>query len=219
MHCARPYCSILPTLLYIILFPKCPCSKPWRGFSVQWEWPHPPWSGSFFLLWHKSYHTHPFLEHSKLFSTFPGSSDGEYACNAGDPSSIPGLGRSGEGIGYPLQYSWVFLVAQLVKNLLAMQETWVRSLGWEDPLKGRTVTHSSILAWKIPWTTVHGVAKSWTQLSDFHFHSQPYSRWCLFFPKKYSHPTAQQPCRLPLLLFITVSTQVSLPERGSPWLS
>ena len=152
---------------------------------------------------------------------FPDSSVGkESTCNAGDPSLIPGSGRStGEGIGYPLQYSWVFLVAQLVKNLLAMQETWVRSLGWEDPLKGRTVTHSSILAWKIPWTTVHGVAKSWTQLSDFHFHSQPYSHWCLFFPKKYSHPTAQQPCRLPLLLFITVSTQVSLPERGSPWLS
>ena len=53
---------------------------------------------------------------------------------AGDPGSIPGSGRSvGEGIGYPLQYSWAFLVAQLVKNLLAMWETWVRSLGWEDP--------------------------------------------------------------------------------------
>ena len=50
----------------------------------------------------------------------------ESACNAGDPSSIPGLGRSaGEGIGYPLQYSWASLVAQLVKNLSAMWETWV----------------------------------------------------------------------------------------------
>ena len=48
---------------------------------------------------------------------------------------IPGLGRSfGEDIGYPLQFSWASLVAQLVKNLPAMQETWVRSLGWEDPL-------------------------------------------------------------------------------------
>ena len=59
----------------------------------------------------------------------------ESACNAGDPGLIPGLGRStGEGIGYPLQYSWAFLVAQLVKNLPAMWDTWVQSLGWEDPL-------------------------------------------------------------------------------------
>ena len=65
----------------------------------------------------------------------------------------PGLGRSaGEGIGYPLWYSWVSLVAQLVKNSPVMQEIWVRSLGWEDPLeKGKTI-HSSILAWRIPWT-------------------------------------------------------------------
>ena len=68
---------------------------------------------------------------------FPHSSLGkESACNVGDPSSIPGLGRSaGEGIGYPLQYSWASLVAQLVKNPPAMWETWVGSLGWEDPLE------------------------------------------------------------------------------------
>ena len=68
---------------------------------------------------------------------FPDSSvDKESACNAGDPGSIPGLGRSaGEGIGYPLQYSWASLVAQLVKNLPAMQETPVRFLGREDPLE------------------------------------------------------------------------------------
>ena len=66
---------------------------------------------------------------------------------------IPGLGRSaGEGIGYPLQYSWASLVTQLVKNLPAMWETWVRSLGWEDPLEKGKATHSSILAWRIPWT-------------------------------------------------------------------
>ena len=67
---------------------------------------------------------------------FPDSSVGkESACNAGDLGSIPGSGRStGEGTGYPLQYSWASLVAQLVKNLPAMWETWVRSLGWEDPL-------------------------------------------------------------------------------------
>ena len=79
---------------------------------------------------------------------FPHSSVGkESICNAGDPSSIPGAGRSaGEGIGYPLQYSWASLVAQLVNNPLAVWETWVQSLGWEDSLeKGRGI-ESSILA-------------------------------------------------------------------------
>ena len=87
-----------------------------------------------------------------LSSGFPDSSVGkESTCNAGDPSSIPGSGRSaGKGIGYPLQYSWVSLVAQLVKNLPARRETWVRSLGWENPLEKRKATHSSILAWRIP---------------------------------------------------------------------
>ena len=66
---------------------------------------------------------------------------------------IPGSGRSpGERIGYPLQYSWASLVAQLVKNPPAMWETWVRSLGWEDPLEKGKATHSIILAWRIPWT-------------------------------------------------------------------
>ena len=86
---------------------------------------------------------------------FPHSSVGkESACNAGDPSLIPGLGRpSGEGIGYLLQYSWASLAAQLVKkNPPAMQETWVQSLGWEGPLEKGKATHSSILAWKSPWT-------------------------------------------------------------------
>ena len=66
---------------------------------------------------------------------------------------IPWLGRSpGEGKGYPRQYSWAFVVAQLVKNPPAMQEIWVRSLGWEDPLEKRKSAHSSILAWRIQWT-------------------------------------------------------------------
>ena len=65
---------------------------------------------------------------------------------------IPGSGRSpGEGIGYPLQYSWASLVAQLVKNPPAVQETWVRSLDWEDPLEMGKATHSSSMAWRIPW--------------------------------------------------------------------
>ena len=98
-------------------------------------------------------------------SGFPDSSVGkESACNAGDPSSIPESGRSpGEGIGYPLQDSWASLVAQLWNNLPAMQETWVRPLGWEDPPEKGMATHSSVLSWRILWTVlVHGVAKSWT---------------------------------------------------------
>ena len=81
-----------------------------------------------------------------------GSSDGkESTCNAGDSGSIPGLGRSpGEGIGYPFQYSWAFLVAQLVKSLPVVQETWVQSLDWGDILEKGKATHSSILAWRIP---------------------------------------------------------------------
>ena len=68
---------------------------------------------------------------------FPGSSAGkESACNAGDPGLIPGLGRfPGEGIGYPLQYSWASLVAQMVKNLPAILETWVVFLGGTIPWK------------------------------------------------------------------------------------
>ena len=74
---------------------------------------------------------------------------------------IPGLERS-EWMGYPLQYSWASLVAQLVKNLSAMWETWVQSLAWEDPLEKGTATHPNILAWRIPWTP-------WG-LSHFRFH-------------------------------------------------
>ena len=99
-----------------------------------------------------------------IYGGFSGSSVGkESACNAGDPGSIPGPAWSpGEGIGYPLQYSWVSLVAQLVKNLPAIRETWVQPLGWKDPLEAGLATHSSILAWRIPmdrvaWqATVHG---------------------------------------------------------------
>ena len=77
----------------------------------------------------------------------------ESTCNTGDSHLIPVLGRSAwEGIGYLLQYSWASLVAQLVKNPTAMWETWVWSLGWEDPLEKGKATHSSILAWRIPWT-------------------------------------------------------------------
>ena len=92
-----------------------------------------------------------FKSKNDLHIGFPGSStDKECTCNAGDPSLIPRLGRSpGEGIGYPFQYSWASLVAQMVKSLPAMWETCVWSLCWEDPLEEGMATHSSILAWRI----------------------------------------------------------------------
>ena len=78
----------------------------------------------------------------------------------------------GEGIGYPLQYSWASLVAQMVKNPPVMRETWVQSLGWVIPLEEGMATHSSMFARRIPmdrnawWATVHGIVKSWMLLSD-----------------------------------------------------
>ena len=80
-----------------------------------------------------------------VFLSFPGGSDSrEAACNAGDLGSIPGSGRSpGEGTGYPLQYSWASLVAQMVKNPPEVWETWVGSLGWEDLLEEGMATHCS----------------------------------------------------------------------------
>ena len=95
---------------------------------------------------------------------FPGSSAGkESTCNAGDPGSIPGLGRyPGEGIGYPLQYSWASLVAQLVKNLPAIGrpgfDTWVGKIPWR---REWLPTQYSDLE-KSMDCIVHGVTKSWT---------------------------------------------------------
>ena len=79
---------------------------------------------------------------------FPGSPDGkESTCNAGDLGLIPGLGRSpGEGIGLPTPVFSGFPCGSTGKEAPAMQETWVRSLGWEDPLDKGKATHSSILA-------------------------------------------------------------------------
>ena len=100
---------------------------------------------------------------------FPGSSAGkESACNAGDPSSIPRLGRSpGEEIGYPLQYSWASLVAQTVKNLPAMGRPGLGTSpggGQGNPLQYSCLENPvNRGAW---WATFHGVAKSRTQLSD-----------------------------------------------------
>ena len=93
---------------------------------------------------------------------FSGSLAGkESACSAGGPCLIPESGRSpGEGIGYPLQLSWASLVAQTVKNLPAIQETWVQSLGWENPLEEGMATHSSILARESPLIEVPGRLQS-----------------------------------------------------------
>ena len=133
----------------------------------------------------------------KFFSSmgFPESSAGkESTCNAGDPGLISGLGRSAGDhspywrlptsvfVGFPCDSAvlfshlygeiWASLIAQLVKNPPAMRETWVRSLGWEDPLekgkKGYPLQHSGLE--NSTDCIVHGVAKSWTWLSDFHFH-------------------------------------------------
>ena len=104
--------------------------------------------------------------------SFLGSSAGkESSCNAGDSGSIPGLGRStGEGIGYPLQYSWAFLVAQPVKNPPVMRETWVRSLGWEDPLEKAKATPLQYSALENSMDCiVREATKSQTRLSHFHF--------------------------------------------------
>ena len=98
---------------------------------------------------------------------FPDSSVGkESACHSGDPGWIPGSRRAtGKGIGYPLQYSWVSLLTQLVKNIPVMWETWVQSLGWEDPLeKGKLPTPGF-------WPgEFHGLSSPWGRIeSDFHF--------------------------------------------------
>ena len=123
------------------------------------------------IRWPKYWSFLPICHMPILQMGSPDSSVGkESTCNAGDSGSIPGSGRStGEGLGYPLQYSWAFLVAQLVKNLPAMQWTWVQSLSWKDPLEKGKATNSSILAWRIPWTIQSMGCQSQTRLSDFHF--------------------------------------------------
>ena len=93
---------------------------------------------------------------------FPNSLVGkESACNSGDPGSILGSGRSSrKGIGYPLQYSWASLVAQMLKNLPQIQETWVQSLGWEDPLKEVRQPTPVFMPGEFPWTEEPGGLQS-----------------------------------------------------------
>ena len=99
-------------------------------------------------------HTHTYIYiyiYTHTYITVLGSSAGkESACNVGDPNLIPGLGQSpGEGIGYPFQYYWASLVAQMVKNPPIIWETWVQSMGLEDLLGEGMATQSNILAWRI----------------------------------------------------------------------
>ena len=122
-----------------------------------------------------------------------GSSAGkESTCNAGDPGLLLGSGRSsGEGIGYPLQYSWACLVAQMVRNPPAMQETWVLSLFWWDPLEEGMATHSIInpqtegsgRLWSMgsqrvghDWATKHSTQRPET---DKEWYSRKCSSWLL----------------------------------------
>ena len=106
----------------------------------------------------------------KIFGFPGGSAVKNLPSNVGNTGSIPGDPERfpGEGIGNPS------LVAQTVKHLCAMQETRVQSLGWEDLLEKEMAAHSSVLAWKIPWTAEPGRLwsmglQSQTQLSDFTF--------------------------------------------------
>jgi len=111
---------------------------------------------------HTDTHTHWHTQTHTYTDTHPptlGGSEGkEPVCNVGD---LPGLGRSPwEGNGYSLQYGGGSLVTQMVKNLPAIWETWVWSLGQEDPLEQEMATHSSMLAWRIPWTEEPGGLQS-----------------------------------------------------------
>ena len=137
-----------------------------RDLHVQFLLPPPvSWLFTHLLrgLWAHQCHRASWLK--ALLRSQTGFSGGlagkESTGSAGDPSSIPGLGRSpGEGIGYPFQYSWASLVAQTIKNPPECRRPWFWSLGWEDPLEKGTATHSSIPAWRIPWTEEPGRLKS-----------------------------------------------------------
>ena len=105
-------------------------------------------------------------EGDESVSTLTDSNVPEPQAGSGCPAVCPGL-ASPPAAGTPLRPAgqrpwprWAFLVAQLVKSLLAMQETQVRSLSWEDPLEKEMATHSSILAWRIPWTEEPGGLQS-----------------------------------------------------------
>ena len=123
---------------------------------------------------------------------FPGSSAAkESACNSGDPGLNSGSGRSpGEEMGYPFQYSWASLVAQMVKNAPIIQETLVWFLGQEDPLEKGKATQSSILAWRSSWAGEPGrqqsqgsqrVGYNWEAFTSLF----PRYQWCIDYSLGY----------------------------------
>ena len=124
-------------------------------------------------IWGQIYQIYQLIRAS-LISSF----GKESTWNAGNPGLILGSGRSaGKGIGYPIQNFWASLVVQLMHWTLGISlqwiclqwgETWVQSLGWEDPREKGKATHYSGLENSTD-CIVHGVTKSWTQLSTFHF--------------------------------------------------
>ena len=162
--CAWPSSLCVSVSPHGFLFPVCISLRIRTPVSVNWE-RSPSVRGS----------EHFFFKHSFFFFCFCSSSAGkESACNVGDPSSIPGSGKSPLE-GYLLQDSWTSLLAQMGKNLPARWETWVQYLGWEDSLEKGTATHCSILAWRFPWIEAPGGLQSMglqspTRLSYFHFH-------------------------------------------------
>ena len=108
---------------------------------------------------------------SSIYSNPDCSVGKEPACNAGDPGLIPGLGRStGEGIGYPLQYSWAFLMAQLIQNPPAMWETWVWSLGWEDPWRRERLP--TPVFWSGEFMGSQRLRHDWVPFTSFHMHKR-----------------------------------------------
>ena len=128
---------------------------------------------SFFDWWLLVSFPYNKYDHAQNF-IFPESSAGkESTCNARDPGSIPGSERSAwEGIGYPLQYSWACLVAQLVKNPPAMWKTWVWSLSWEDPLEKGKATHGDFHGLYIPWGHKESDRTEWLSLLHAHNSSE-----------------------------------------------
>ena len=128
---------------------------------------------------------------NKIWNRYKGFFLKESACNAGDPGLIPGSGRSsGEGVGYPLQYSWVFLVAELVKNPPAMRETWIRS--WVGKIPWRRERLPTPVFWPrafhglySPWGCKELNMTEWLSLSLFTFLNLMSNKYNLNHPNQY----------------------------------
>ena len=142
---------------------KNPCLLHWQAYSLLLHHPGNPHTWISNPAFQSSGTEHyVFLDLDWGFSQ--SSVRKESTCKAGDSGLTPGLGRSaGEGIGYPLQYAQASLVAQLVKNLSAMQDTWVQSLGQDSQVNKSTVFEPGQFHDREAWqTTVYRAAKSWT---------------------------------------------------------